>query len=98
MKEGIVGGQVYGFRYRATNRQGDGQYSDISFFKAANVPDQMVPVETTLLGVDLRIDWNAPNSGSLEIIGYLVEILTSDGSTYAQADTCDGSDPYIMSN
>ena len=36
---GIVGGTVYGFKYRASNRQGYGAFSDISYIKAANVPD-----------------------------------------------------------
>ena len=47
INQGIVGGQVYGFRYRASNRQGWGAYSSVSYFKAANVPDQMVPVLVT---------------------------------------------------
>jgi hypothetical protein len=46
--QGIVGGKIYGFRFRASNRQGWGSYSDIGYFKAANVPDQMIPVVTTL--------------------------------------------------
>jgi len=39
VNSGIVGGRVYGFRYRARNRQGWSAYSDIRYFKAANVPD-----------------------------------------------------------
>jgi len=37
--QGIIGGQIYGFRFRASNRQGWGPYSDVGYFKAANVPD-----------------------------------------------------------
>lgn len=58
----------------------------------------MVPVLTTLNGVDVRIDWIAPNSGSLTIESYLIEILTVDAVTYEQASSCDGSDDYIKSN
>jgi len=60
-----------------------GALSEISYFKAVNVPDQMVPVVTSLVGTDVRIDWIAPNTGSLALEGYLVEILTKDGLTYA---------------
>ena len=37
--DNIAGGSIYGFKYRAQNRQGYGEYSDIAYFKAANVPD-----------------------------------------------------------
>jgi hypothetical protein len=56
----------------------------------------MVPVVTTLSATDLLIDWIAPNSGSLSIQSYLIEILSSDGNTYYQAPTCDGSSSYII--
>jgi hypothetical protein len=43
----------------------------------------MIPVISNLLGVNVRINWIAPNSGSLVIDGYLIEVLTSDGVNYA---------------
>lgn len=43
----------------------------------------MIPVVTTLVGTDVRIDWVAPNTGSLTLEGYLIEILSMDGVTYA---------------
>ena len=46
----------------------------------------------------MRIDWIAPNSGSLEIEGYLVEIMTNDDTTYEQTSSCDGFDDYIKEN
>lgn len=58
----------------------------------------MVPVVTTLSATDLLIDWIAPNSGSLSIQSYLIEILSSDGITYYQAPTCDGTNSYIITN
>jgi hypothetical protein len=39
ISQSILGGQIYGFQYRAVNRQGEGILSDTSYFKAANVPD-----------------------------------------------------------
>lgn len=46
----------------------------MGYFKAANVPAQMTPALTTLVGTDVRIDWIAPNAGSLDLTGFLIEI------------------------
>ena len=58
----------------------------------------MQPVITTAIGISVKIEWLEPNSGSMAIEGYLIEILTSDEHTFAQADSCDGSDPQIQAN
>lgn len=58
----------------------------------------MLPVVTTLVGTDVRIDWVAPMSGSLALEGYLIEIQQSDGQSFAQSATCDGFNTYIMQN
>jgi hypothetical protein len=61
----------------------------------------MIPVISSEIGVNVKIEWIAPNSGSLAIEKYLIEILTSDtsnGETYIESQTCDGSDEYIISN
>ena len=58
----------------------------------------MLPVTTSQLGTDVKIAWIEPNSGSLTIDGYLIEILTSDLTTYAEAPTCDGQDSYVHQN
>lgn len=95
---GVLGGKSYGFRYRAKNRQGIGAYSDTAYFKAVNVPDQMVPAIISETGVNVRIEWIAPNSGSLPIVSYLIEIMTADSENYAETSSCNGTDSYIISN
>jgi hypothetical protein len=86
----ITPGSIYGFRYRARNRQGTGAYSDVTKVMATNVPDQMLPAQTELQGTDVKVSWQEPNSGTLSIEYYLVEFLTNDGVTYRQAPTCNG--------
>ena len=58
----------------------------------------MLPAVTSMQATDIKIEWLAPNSGALEIERYLIEILTTDGVTYYEASSCDGSDAYIMAN
>jgi hypothetical protein len=71
--------------------------SEQNYFKAANVPDQILPATTTELGTQVKIEWLAPDSGSLPIEAYLIEILSNDG-VYRQSEQCDGADPIILSN
>lgn len=40
----ISAGKPYRFKYRARNRQGWSEYSDVSYILAANVPAQILPV------------------------------------------------------
>ena len=89
-KSDVLAGQIYQFRYRAVNRQGPGPYSQIAQLKAANVPAQMNAVITRLVGVDLQITWSRPDSGSLTIESYLVEIESHDGIFRNETDYCDG--------
>ena len=42
----------------------------------------MVPVVTNQAATKIQVNWIAPNSGSLNIMGYLIEILGGDGVTY----------------
>jgi hypothetical protein len=71
--------------------------SDVSYFKAANVPAQMLQVTTTELAMQFDVNWVAPDAGSLPIDGYIIEFLANDG-TFKQTDECDGFDPIILNN
>ena len=74
----IVSGKLYGFRYRAYNRQGWGGYSDISYILAANEPAQVQTVTVTMSGANVRFDWLAPDDGSQPITGYQIMIMHYD--------------------
>lgn len=58
----------------------------------------MIPVITTQLTTKIKVDWIQPNSGALDIMGYLVEILGGDGVTYFESVSCNGFDTLIIEN
>ena len=82
MSTGIVAGRLYGFRYRAQNRQGWGPYSEVTYILAANVPAQIAPVETSLVSTNVKVTWIIPDNGSQPITRFNIEFLASDGKTY----------------
>lgn len=58
----------------------------------------MIPPQISQQGVNVIISWVAPNSGSLAISAYKVEILTADGVTFKQTKECDGTNSMIIAN
>lgn len=58
----------------------------------------MSAVQTTQLGIDMQIEWQEPDSGSLSIEGYLIEILANDGSFKTSMDTCNGHEQIWLNN
>lgn len=50
----------------------------------------MIPVLTTMSATKVKVEWKAPNSGSLNIIRYFVEVLGSDGVKYFESSSCNG--------
>ena len=99
ISDSVQSGQLYGFKYRAYNRQGWGEYSNVAYILAANAPAQITPIYATLEGSSVRLNWVEPDNGSLEITSYAVEILHSDGVTFSEhLETCDGADSTIVAN
>ena len=90
-------GDIYGFKYRAQNRQGFGEFSDPVLIKAADVPAQMIPVVITQEGLNIKLEWNVPDSGAQQILGYLVEV-SNGHQEYFTLEECDGSDEQIRVN
>jgi hypothetical protein len=58
---GVVPGQLYGFRYRAQNKFGWGEFSDEVFYLAAAVPLQADPVMTEIENLYVKFFWNEPD-------------------------------------
>ena len=88
----VTSGQIYGFKYRAYNRQGWSEYSDISYIMAANAPSQLLPVIVTLSGSNVRFSWIEPDDGAQPITAYTLEVLHYDGITFSEeTSSCDGS-------
>ena len=88
----ITSGEWYSFRYRAKNRQGWGAYSTAASVIAANVPDQLSPIATSMNGASVKIAWTTADQGTYSeggqpIIEYEVLILQSDGATFSSEST-----------
>lgn len=86
----ITSGEWYSFRYRAKNRQGWGAFSTTGSIIAANVPDQLSPIATSMNGASVKIAWTTADQGAYSDGGqptteYEVLILSSDGSTFSSA-------------
>jgi len=81
LTNGVTGGLTYGFRVRARNVHGWGAFSSVLYIKAAQIPDQMDTVSTSIDGLTggVFIAWNKPHDGFQDIENYLIEIQTSTG-------------------
>lgn len=98
LTNGVSGGLTYKFRVRARNVHGWGAFSTETSIKAAQIPDQMSSV-TTSIDVPtggVLISWTMPHDGYQSIINYLVEIQTSTGAWKQDVSNCKGSDPAML--
>lgn len=95
---GTTGGTTYQFRVRARNIYGWGDWSDAHSVKAADTPDQMAALTTSVDATtgDVKIEWSEPHDGSQTITSYSVQIQKKDLSWYTDTDNCDGSQAAIM--
>ena len=95
---GIVGGQLYKFRLRASNIYGFGLFSDIVTFKSSQEPDQVASstIMTENVHTKIKVTWNEPFDNYDDILAYLIEFRRSDYSTFTPTAECDGSDDTII--
>jgi hypothetical protein len=94
ISKGIVKGETYRFRYRAKNKIGWGDYSDIGYILAAQEPSK--PNAPTLVSasdteIDLSFDLNVENGGST-VLDYSLEynLLNDDEANFAVVASYDG--------
>lgn len=78
LTNGVSGGLTYKFRVRARNVHGWGSFSTETSIKAAQIPNQM---STVLTSIDVPtgavlITWTKPHDGYQSITNYLIEIQT----------------------
>ncbi len=92
----IIAGRTYKFKYRAFNIHGWGSYSDPVDILAASSPSQMNAVITSLVGVQVKIQWTPLSNNGSPISQYLLEFLASDGTTFVQDTLCDGTDSDVL--
>lgn len=95
---GLTTGDPYQFQVRAQNVHGWGDYSDIITAIPASPPDQPDAVTTEIDNIYVKITWTQPPTNGADIDAYTVIIASGDGLTWAEASTCDGTDPTVMSD
>jgi hypothetical protein len=79
-KTGLITGEDYQFRSRASNSFGWGAFSDVVTIKADDVPAQIAPVTTTVENIYARISWSLPSTtNGAPIVEYAVYILGASG-------------------
>ncbi len=80
------------------NRQGWSEYSDVSSILAAQVPDQIAPVVTTMNGPNVKFSWSVPDNGASTLLRYEILIVASNGNLIETKTFCDGSNLVILAN
>ena len=58
----------------------------------------MVPIVSSMSATKVKVEWVAPNSGSLNITRYLIEVLSGDTVNYYQTSSCNGQDTLVIAN
>lgn len=95
----IEAGLYYDFKVRASNIYGDGPYSPVFSFKAAEEPMILESkfILTTNQDTDIKISWAYPDDNSDIITQYLIELRTQSGTLFVESPECDGSLEAIVS-
>lgn len=94
--EGLVNGNSYKFRYRASNKHGWGEYSEISSILAADIPQQAASVETKIENRYVKVSWAYPNDNSAPILEYSIQIRNKAGSYILESTYCNGKNAAIV--
>jgi titin len=89
---GLSQGEPYQFRVRAKNTHGWGDYSDVVTAIPASPPGKPDAVTVEIDNIYVKISWDEPLLNGAAIDAYKVIIVGSDGLTWAEASTCDGTD------
>ena len=97
---GLSSGLSYKFKYRLQNIHGWGDYSPVLTVTASDIPQQVNAVVTTNEDADVKIYWDIPFSGGLNIpiLSYDILIQKSDGSFINYLPACDGSSVSVITD
>jgi hypothetical protein len=97
--QGLTRGSTYKFKVQARNEYGYSDYSEMATILAAQRPDQVIDVTTTVTLSTVTFDWVLPSSGGSPIIGFRVFIGHSDLVTYTQdLVNCNGVQADIIAS
>ena len=97
--DGVVSGTSYVFRYRVKNIiDWSADFSPQLTIMAASKPDQPASVTTSIDGINVVIDWDAPSDNGATISSYVIEILDHDGNWIQDTSYCDGADATVKAD
>jgi hypothetical protein len=87
---GLTPGHWYNFRYRAKNDFGWGDFSDPVSVQAATMPVKIAPIQTSIVGKNIRISWFAPYNRGDPIHYYTIVIRNKAGDFIEDTTNCEG--------
>jgi hypothetical protein len=96
---GLTFGTTYEFKVEARNSYSFSAFSETITLLCAFKPDPPTVLTTTNQNDFVVIDWNEPINNGIEITGYKVYILESDGITYSIENSppeCDSSSSAVI--
>ena len=96
----LTTGTVYKFKVQARNAFGLSEFSDEVAILAASKPSRPSQPTTTLSDLDdeVTVTWTEPATNGAPVESYSIYIRHSDFLSYSLLlDSCDGSDPTIVS-
>ncbi len=72
-RNGLTVNQMYGFRYRVSNKFGWSSFSNIIYIRSATIPSQVsTPNMFVVYNTQVRVQWTAPYNGGNPILNYTV--------------------------
>jgi len=95
---GLTEGTSYLFRVRALNAIGWGSYSATVTIIPSEEPDKVDPPTVSVVGSNVKIEWNVPDDHGAAITAYQIKVLESDDLTYSESAYCDGTATSVVTN
>jgi hypothetical protein len=97
VSSGITKGATYKFKHKVRNIFDWSVFSTEVPIKAATKPNQVAPITTSIVGSDVRIDWDAPDNRGDAITDYTILIQTSTPGTFiADPVNCIGNSANVL--
>lgn len=92
----ITEGLYYKFKVSATNILGEGPLSDVFVVYISDLPEVMAPVQTSVVGTKVVIEWQQPDDNADPILSYEIMFIAKYGSL-VQINDCSGQNPAVLS-
>ena len=93
----LTPGRTYGFKVQARNKFGLSELSEEFSILCATVPAMPNEPETSTIGSQLTISWEAPFDSGSPLTGYKVFILASSGNFIEESVYCENNAERLVS-